>query len=117
MKNTFLIILIAYFLISCAGENKEPVLVLKKNYKAELLKYFKNNYFTTVSSIMDEVDLDSLRWIQSYYKNNDYSMVWINDSIELSDNANELIDQLSNTQKLGLDGRTYSINILREIND
>lgn len=117
MKNTLLIIMIAYFLIACAGEKKEPVVVLQKNYKAELLKYFNNNYFTTVSSIMDEVDLDSLRWIQSFYKNNDFSMIWINDSIELSVNANQLIDQLSNAQKLGLDSRTYSINLLREIKE
>ena len=117
MKNTLLLILIAYFIMACSGEKKEPVLIVQKNYKAELLKYFKDNYFTTVSSIMDEVDLDSLRWIQSFYKNNDYSMIWINDSIELTDNAKQLIAQLSNAQKFGLDTRTYSINILREINN
>ena len=116
MKNTLLFILIIYFLIACSGEKKEPVVKVQKNYKAELLKYFNSNYFTTVSSIMDEVDLDSLRWIQSFYKNNDYSMIWINDSIELTDNAKQLIAQLSNAQKFGLDSRTYSINNLREIN-
>ena len=39
------------------------------------------------------------------------------DSIELTDNAKQLIAQLSNAQKFGLDTRTYSINILREINN
>ncbi len=116
MKNTLLLILIAYFIMACSGEKKEPVLVVQKNYKAELLKYFDNNYFTTVSSIMDEVDLDSLRWIQSFYKNNGYSMIWINDSIELTENANQLIAQLIKSSKLGLDSRTYSINKLRESN-
>ena len=105
MKNTLLFILISYFIIACSGEKKEPVLTVQKNYKAELLKYFNDNYFTTVSSIMDEVDLDSLRWIQSFYKNNDYSMIWINDSIELSENANQLIAQLSRAQNYGLDSR------------
>ncbi len=119
MRNTILFISILYLLFSCSGVEKKVEENTKKivlrDYKAELDQYFSTNYLSIVKSDIKNVALDSIEWIHKLYKNSHHSTIWINDSIQLTENGSKLITQLSNAKNYGLDTRFYAINTLQDL--
>jgi len=114
MKNLIVFISLIYLFLSCSGGTKKTESQIQKNFKAELNQYFKSNYNDLVKTEMNRFKLDSLAWLHQFYRNNNYTPIWINDSIELKEEGVQLIDQLSNSKKFGLDTRLYDINAIKE---
>jgi len=119
MKNTLFLISILLFLFSCLGvEKKIEKDTAKKNvrnYKNELNQYFSTNYLSIVKPTIKDVKLDSIEWVHKFYNDVNHSTIWINDSIQLSDRGNALIDQLANAKNYGLETRVYKLNTLNEL--
>ena len=112
MKKILVLISISYILFACSGSNKKVENYIQKDYKSELDQFFKTNYDDVVISKIKGIQLDSLHWIHRFYKTNNYATIWINDSIQLKKEGNQLIDQLSKAKNYGLDTRLYATNAL-----
>jgi len=112
MKKLLVLISILYLLFSCSGGSKKVENHLQKDYKVEFDQYFRVNYDNIVLPEINGIALDSIHWIHSFYKNNKYSTIWINDSIQLTEEGNQLISQLSKSKNFGIATRFYDVNSL-----
>ncbi len=114
IKKVFILLYVSTFLFSCSGSKKTEEIKeeIKVDLKAELVQYFNSNYTTVVSSTVSESNIDSAQWVKAFYKANNRLLVWINDSIELSEKGKLLIEQLSKAKNYGLDTRRYPVNTL-----
>ena len=112
MKKLLVLITILYLLFSCSGGNKKVEDHIQKDYKAEFNKYFSDNYDNIVIPKINDIKLDSINWVHNFYKKNSYSTIWINDSIQLTEEGIGLISQLSESENYGLANRLYHVNTL-----
>ena len=112
MKKLLVLISISFILFACSGSNKKVENYIQKDYKSELNQFFKTHYDDVVISKIKGIQLDSLHWIHRFYKTNDFTTIWINDSIQLKEEGIQLIDQLSKAKNYGLDTRLYDTNAL-----
>jgi len=112
MKKLLVLITILYLLFSCSGGNKKVEDHILKDYKADFNQYFSDNYDNIVIPKINGIELDSINWVHSFYKKNNYSTTWINDSIQLTEEGIELISQLTESKKYGLANRLYDVNTL-----
>ena len=112
MKKLLVLLSIISTLFSCTEEKKEVEKQTIINHKAELNQYFKTNYDKIVIPSVIDIKVDSINRIHKFYNTNDYKIIWINDSIQLTDDGIQLIDQLSNSLIYGLDSRRYKTNSL-----
>lgn len=113
-----IIYFIVYLLISsCAPEPKKNKVFLPKiNYKNELVNYFQRNFNRIDSaSRIQNIALDSVHWINSFYKNVGHKLIWINDSIEINKKGVELIEKLANSRAYGINASLYSLPTLYKI--
>jgi len=119
MKKNILLILLCFLLFSCSGIEKkveeEVKKAIQRDYKSELNQYFSTNYLSIVTPEIKSIKLDSFKWVHKFYKKNHRAIVWINDSIQLSENGLRLITQLSNAKKYGLDSVFYTIRTLQNL--
>jgi len=113
MKKLFVLILLFYFLLSCAVDTKKEEPQIQKDFKSELKQYFIANYENIVNTEMNDFKLDSLAWLHQFYRNNNYTTIWINDSVALKEDGVQLINQLSNSKNFGLDTRLYDVNAIK----
>jgi len=116
MKKLFIITYISSILLSCSGSKKAEEIKpeVKEDLKEILNTFFDDNYKGLIASIVNESKLDSAHWVQTFYNINNHTLIWINDSIELSENGKRLIEQLSKSKNYGLDTRLYPVNELLE---
>ena len=115
MKKLWVLISILYLLFSCSEGEKKVENHLQKDYKAEFDQYFRVNYDNIVLPEINGIVLDSIDWIHSFYKHNQYSSVWINDSIQLREEGSQLINQLSKSKNFGIANRLYDVNTLNRL--
>ena len=118
MKKTLLFITIIIALYSCADKTKNvvtTVVTAKTDYKTDFNQYFSSNRNSKIVSPIHDIKLDSLHWIQDFYKSINYSTIWINDSIQLNEEGNSLMQQLHQSKNYGLDTRLYPLKKLREL--
>ena len=119
MKKIVLIVSVLYLLFSCSGIEKkageEVKKVTQRDYKQELRQYFKANYDSIAVPQIAGITLDSLQWVHTFYKNNKYVTLWINDSIRLSKKGIRLIHQFSKARNYGLDPQWFAITNLLEV--
>ena len=99
--------------MSCAVDTKKEEPQIQNDFKSELKQYFIDNYENIVNAERNSFKLDSLAWLHQFYRNNNYTTIWINDSIELKEEGVQLIDQLSNSNNFGLDTRLYDLNAIK----
>ena len=106
--------IIFIFLYSCAPEpKKNSVSIPKIDYKKELDAYFYNNFKQIDSATeIQNVALDSVQWINSFYNNNGNKLIWINDSIEINENGKHLIEKLSESRAYGIASSLYYTPLL-----
>ena len=119
MKKILLLLSLLYFLFSCSGiEKKAEEAIAKKiiirDYKVELNQYFSTNYDSIALPKIKDATLDSLTWVHTFYKNNKYTPIWINDSIQLSEKGAALINQFIAAKNYGLDTHFYGVKTLLE---
>ncbi len=121
MKKILLYITVIFTLFSCAKKTNKTVksedttAISKTDFKADLHQYFASNCDTIIASPIGSVELDSLQWVQDFYKEINYSTVWINDSIQLNQNGNRLLQQLHQSKNYGLDTKLYPLDKLRKL--
>jgi len=121
MKKILLYTTIIFALFSCAKKANKTVMsedtatISKTDYKADLHQYFTSNQNTIITTPIANIKLDSLQWVQDFYKGINYSTVWINDSIQLNQNGNRLLQQLHQSKNYGLDTRLYPLSKLRDL--
>ena len=78
--------------------------------------HFKNHYASLYNSTqLKKLQLDSLQWSNTFYRNNGYEPIWINDSIDISSKANALIKEFSNATLYGLHASRYHFSIIKEL--
>ena len=96
-------------LYSCALEPKKTVVSIPQiDYKKELNTYFNSNFKQLDSAAqIQNIVLDSVQWINSFYKNNGNNPIWINDSIEINENGKHLIEKLSESRAYGISSSLY----------
>ena len=87
----------------------------KTDYRAEFNQFFASNRNSIISDKINEIQIDSLHWLETLYKNINYSTLWVSDSIALNTNGTKLLETLSDANAYGLDTRLYPINKLRAI--
>ena len=113
MRKLFLILSIVYLLYSCSeSEKKEEI---KIDYPVELNQYFQTNYHKIVLPKINNIKIDSIDWLHTFYKNNNYNTIWIKDSLKVKEVGIKLIDHLSKSENYGIDSRLYAINKLLEL--
>ncbi len=119
MKKNILLILLCCLLFSCSGIEKkvedEAKKMTQRDYKSELNRYFSTNYLSIVTPEIQNIKLDSIDWVHKFYEKTRHTTIWINDSIQLSENGLGLITQLSNAKKYGLDSVFYTIGTLQNL--
>ncbi len=121
MKKILLYTIVIFALFSCAKKTNKTVksentiAISKTDFKAGLHQYFASNQDTIFTSPIADIDMDSLQWVKDFYKEINYSTVWINDSIQLNQNGNRLLQQLHQSKNYGLDARLYPLDKLREL--
>ena len=121
MKKILLYTIIIFALFSCAKKTNKTVksedtsVISKADYKTDLHQYFTSNRDTIITSPIADIKLDSLQWVQDFYKEMNYTTIWINDSIQLNQNGNRLLQQLHQSKNYGLDTRLYPLNKLRDL--
>ncbi len=98
---------ILFLFFSCSKVEESVENVPSINFKLELNNYLRDHYHNILSTKIDKTKLDSIHWIDSFYKDNRYATLWLNDSIELSGQGKSLIDSLSKAEYYGLTSRTY----------
>ncbi|MET2984352.1 L,D-transpeptidase family protein [Aureibaculum conchae] len=113
--NSLLIFVFALFM-SCAEKSQKPIIEIPKtDYRAEFNQFFASNRNSILSDKINEIQIDSLHWLETLYKNINYSTLWVSDSITLNTNGTKLLETLSDANAYGLDTRLYPINELRAI--
>lgn len=114
-KNIYAIILL--LLYSCAPEPKKTIVSIPQiNYKKELDSYFYSNFKQLDSAVqIQNIVLDSVQWINSFYKKNKNSPIWINDSIEINENGKHLIEKLSESRAYGISSSLYYPSLLYKL--
>lgn len=118
VKRLVFLIITSCLILSCTSHKKEEAAItIKSNYKPELNTFFKENFYNTLTSEEDFKELDSIKWITNFYKNNNFSTIWFNDSIQLTKSAEQLISQLTDSKKYGIDSRLYPINLFNELSN
>ena len=119
MKNFLIVFSILFFLFSCSGSKKTEEIesVNTEDIKGELDVFFKDNYSTLIASVVDKSKLDSTNLVQIFYSMNNHSLIWINDSLDLTKNGKELIKQLSSSRKHGLETSLYNVSTLLKTKD
>ena len=110
------VIFILVLFISCAEKNqKKSIEVPEIDYRAEFNQFFTSNRSSIISDKINDIEIDSLQWIETLYNKINYSTLWVSDSVTLNQNGNELLKALSNATVYGLETRLYPINELRTI--
>ncbi len=117
MKRILLSLYTCCILFSCNNTSKNGVSSVKQvNFKKELQSHFKNHYASLYkSNQLKRLQLDSLQWSNTFYKNNGFVPIWINDSIEISSKADALIKEFSKANLYGLNASRYYISIIKEL--
>ncbi|MDY7395496.1 L,D-transpeptidase family protein [Aureibaculum sp. 2210JD6-5] len=118
MKKTInsLLILFLVLFASCAEKSQKPIIELPKtDHRADFNQFFASNRNSILSDKINEIKIDSLHWLENFYKNINYSTLWISDSITLNNDGSKLLETLSDANAYGLDTRLYPINELRAI--
>ncbi len=103
---------ILFLFFSCSKVEERIETVPSINFKLELNNYLQENYHKILSSNIERVKLDSIHWIDSFYIDNRYATLWLNDSIELTVQGKALIDSLSKAEYYGLTSRAYRTSSL-----
>jgi len=110
-----------YFLLllffSCAPEPKKTIVSIPQiDYKKELNAYFYSNFKHLDSAAqIQNIVLDSVQWINSFYENNGNNTIWINDSIEINENGKQLIEKLSESRAYGISSSFYYTPLLYKL--
>lgn len=117
MKKNILYAITFILLYSCAPEPKKTIVPIPKiDYKKELDAYFYNNFKQIDSSAqIQNIVLDSVQWINSFYKNNGNNPIWINDSIEINENGKNLIEKLAESRAYGISSSLYYTPLLYKL--
>ncbi len=121
MKKILLYSIIIFALFSCAKKKNKTVkseditAISKTDFKTNFHKYFASNHDTIITSSVANIKMDSLQWVHDFYKGINYATVWINDSIQLNQNGNRLLQQLHQSKNYGLDTRLYPLDKLRDL--
>jgi len=117
MKRILLCLCAYCVLFSCENASKKQVLSVKPvNFKKEMQTHFKDQYTSLYKSIqLKGLQLDSLQWSDTFYRNNGYLPIWINDSIDITDKAIDLIEQFSQADLFGLNARRYHVAAIKEL--
>lgn len=117
MKKNILYTIIFILLYSCAPEPKKSLVSIPKiDYKKELNAYFYSNFKQLDRAAeIQNIALDSVQWINSFYKNNGNKPIWINDSIEINENGKHLIEKLSESRAYGIGSSLYYTSLLYKL--
>ncbi|WP_198842185.1 L,D-transpeptidase family protein [Aureibaculum flavum] len=118
MKKTLniLVICVLVMLTSCAEKTQtKNIEIPKSDYRADFNQFFASNRNSIITDKINEIRVDSLQWLETLYKNVNYSTLWVSDSITLNKDGSKLLEALSDAKSYGLDTRLYPINELREI--
>ena len=117
MKKNILYAIILIVIYSCAPEPKKTIVSIPQiDYKKELVAYFYSNFKQIDSAAqIQNIVLDSVQWINSFYKNNGNNPIWINDSIEINENGKHLIEKLSESRAYGISSSLYYIPLLYKL--
>lgn len=108
-----LVLFIIVLFISCAEKSqKNTVSKPKIDYRTNFNQFFASN---GNSLITNKIKVDSIHWIETLYKNINYSTLWVSDSITLNNDGVKLLNYLSRAADYGLETRLYPINELRTI--
>ena len=114
MKKNILCGIIFILLYSCAPEPKKTVVSIPQiDHKKELAAYFYSNFKQIDSaSQIQNIVLDSVQWINSFYHKNGNKPIWINDSIEINENGKYLIEKLAESRAYGISSSLYYTPLL-----
>jgi len=115
-KTNALLIFVLVLLMSCAEKSQKPIFeVQKTDFRADFNQFFASNRNSIIADKINEINIDSLHWLETLYKNVNYSTLWVSDSITLNKDGSQLLETLSEANAYGLDTRLYPINELRSI--
>ncbi|PID71375.1 MAG: hypothetical protein CR985_00045 [Flavobacteriales bacterium] len=113
LRKIVAIFILLPWLFSCVNSKdnnsiKPPVI----NHADEFKKFFVINHAAVLQDDIYGEKIDSLQWLDSLYADLHYKSIWISDSITLNKLGKQLIAQLSESKKFGLDTRLYPVNLL-----
>ena len=115
MGKAFLLISILFLFFSCSKVEKRIEETPIVNFKVELDQYLKVHYKKSIPPTFELAKLDSINWIDSFYKTNNYTAIWINDSIDLSHQGKSLLDSFSKAEHYGLTPVAYQTAMLLKL--
>lgn len=115
MGKAFLLISILFLFFSCSKVEKRIEETPIVNFKVELDQYLKAHYKKSIPPTFELAKLDSINWIDSFYKTNNYTAIWINDSIDLSHQGKSLLDSFSKAEHYGLTPVAYQTAMLLKL--
>jgi murein L,D-transpeptidase YcbB/YkuD len=111
----YLFLLLLFF--SCAPEPKKTVISIPLvDYKNELDTYFYSNFKEIDSAAqIQNIALDSVHWINSFYSKNGHKAIWINDSIEINKKGKNLIEKFTESRAYGISSYLYNTPLLYKL--
>ena len=112
MRKEFLLLVVLLLFFSCANVEKKIEITPTKNFKQEFNNYLSTHYKNSIPSTIELAKLDSINWVDSFYKINNYAAIWINDSLDLSNQGKSLIDSFSKAERYGLTSTAYHTSLL-----
>ena len=117
MKKVLLYFSVFMLFISCSKDlKKQAILAETIDYKKELQTFFRDNFnYLDSTKIIQQVSLKNVDKINALYKNSNHNLIWINDSISLSNSASKLIEELSKSSEYGLKPSFYNTVLLLKI--
>jgi len=115
MRKILPIILIFFLFFTCSKVEKKLEKEPSTNFKLAFNTYLKSHYKNILLSNVETATLDSINLTDVFYKAHNYEGIWINDSIELTQQGKLLIDTLSNAKFYGLTARVYQTTTLAKL--
>ena len=108
---------IMLLLFSCAKDlKKETPLSDQPDLKKELHQFFRTNFNRLDSAqAIHEVSLNHTEHINRFYQKTAHQLIWIDDSLRVTETAQKVIEILNSADEYGLSASMYGVPLLLDL--